>query len=74
MKLLIVCSGNSKAGISPIVRSQGESLKKNGIDLDYFTIVGKGTKGREKIKHLDEKLIAQKIIGVYNKALDNITV
>lgn len=45
MKVLFVSSGNSKAGISPIVRSQGESLKKNGIDLDYFTIVGKGTKG-----------------------------
>ena len=45
MKVLFVSSGNSKAGISQIVRGQGESLKKNGIDLDYFTIVGKGTKG-----------------------------
>ena len=45
MKVLFVSSGNSEAGISPIVRSQGESLKRNGIDLDYFTIVGKGTKG-----------------------------
>ncbi len=45
MKVLFVSSGNSKAGISPIVLSQGESLKRNGIDLDYFTIVGKGTKG-----------------------------
>lgn len=44
-KVLFVSSGNSKAGISPIVRSQDESLKRNGIDLDYFTIVGKGTKG-----------------------------
>ena len=45
MKVLFVSSGNSKAGISPIVRGQGESLKRKGIDLDYFTIVGKGTKG-----------------------------
>jgi len=45
MKVLFVSSGNSKAGISQIVRSQGESLKRAGIDLDYFTIVGKGTKG-----------------------------
>ena len=45
MKVLFVSSGNSKAGISPIVQSQGESLKRNGIDLDYFTIVGKGIKG-----------------------------
>lgn len=45
MKVLFVSSGNSKAGISPIVRSQGDSLRKIGIGLDYFTIVGKGTKG-----------------------------
>jgi glycosyltransferase involved in cell wall biosynthesis len=45
MKVLFVSSGNSPDGISPIVRSQGESLKRNKIDLDYFTIVGKGTKG-----------------------------
>ena len=44
MKVLFVSSGNSEAGISPIVRSQGESLKRNGIDLDCFTILGKGTK------------------------------
>lgn len=45
MKVLFVSSGNLEAGISPIVLRQGESLKKNGIDLDYFTIVEKGTKG-----------------------------
>ena len=33
---------------------------------------GKKTNGREKIKHLDQKIIAQKIIGVYNRVLDNI--
>lgn len=45
VKVLFVSSGNSKAGISPIVRGQGESLTRNGIDLDYFTIVGKGIEG-----------------------------
>ncbi len=33
---------------------------------------GKKTNGREKIKHLDQKIIAEKIIGVYNRVLDNI--
>ncbi len=45
MKILFVCSGNNKFGISPIVKNQGESLKENGIHLDYFTITGKGIKG-----------------------------
>jgi glycosyltransferase involved in cell wall biosynthesis len=45
MKVLFVSSGNSKFGISPIVKNQGESLRHNGIDLDYFTIKGKGIKG-----------------------------
>ena len=35
---------------------------------------GKRTDGREKIKHLDEKIIAEKIIGVYNKVLENIPI
>jgi len=45
MKVLFVSSGNSEFGISPIVKNQGESLKQNGIDLDYFTIKGKGING-----------------------------
>jgi len=45
MKVLFVSSGNSEFGISPIIKNQGESLRKNGIDLDYFTIKGKGIKG-----------------------------
>ncbi|MFW5803753.1 MAG: glycosyltransferase family 4 protein [bacterium] len=45
MKVLFVCSGNSKDGISPIVKAQGESLKKNGIGISYFTIKGKGIIG-----------------------------
>lgn len=45
MKVLFVSSGNSKDGISPIVKNQGESLRQNGVDLYYFTIKGKGFKG-----------------------------
>lgn len=45
MKVLFVCSGNSLLGISPIIKSQGESLKNSGIDIEYFTICGKGILG-----------------------------
>ncbi len=60
MKVLFVSSGNSKSGISPIVKNQGESLKKEGVELEYFTIKGKGLKGYfkgifELKKHLKTK-------------------
>jgi teichuronic acid biosynthesis glycosyltransferase TuaC len=45
MKVLFISSGNSFEGISPIVLNQGESLKKAGIQVDYFTIQGKGAWG-----------------------------
>jgi glycosyltransferase involved in cell wall biosynthesis len=45
MKILFVSSGNSKNGISPIIKNQGESLKNYGLELDFFTIKGKGIKG-----------------------------
>ncbi|GAB4286524.1 MAG: glycosyltransferase family 4 protein [Marinilabiliales bacterium] len=45
MKILFISSGNNKVGISPIVFNQGESLKQQGIDIDYFTIKGKGLWG-----------------------------
>lgn len=45
MKVLFVSSGNSKFGISPIVKNQGISLKKVGVDLDFFTINNKGVIG-----------------------------
>jgi glycosyltransferase involved in cell wall biosynthesis len=40
MKVLFVCSGNSRFGISPVVKSQGESLRNNGIDIEYFAFKG----------------------------------
>jgi teichuronic acid biosynthesis glycosyltransferase TuaC len=45
LKVLFVSSGNSEKGISPIVKAQGESLRRFGVDVEYFTIVGKGVKG-----------------------------
>lgn len=45
MKVLFVCSGNSPFGISPIIKSQGESLKRNGVSIQYFPIYGKGFTG-----------------------------
>ncbi len=40
MKVLFVCSGNSQFGISPVIKSQGESLRNNGIEVEYFTFRG----------------------------------
>jgi teichuronic acid biosynthesis glycosyltransferase TuaC len=45
MKILFVSSGNSQNGISPIIKNQGESIVKAGIELEYFLIKGKGIKG-----------------------------
>jgi len=45
MKVLFVSSGNSDYGIVPFVKNQGESLKKAGVELEFFTVIGKGIKG-----------------------------
>ena len=46
MKILFVSSGNSQDfDIAPFIKSQGESLKRNGIHLEYFLITGNGIKG-----------------------------
>lgn len=42
MKVLFVSSGNAQNGISPIVKNQGISLSKAGLDINYFLINGKG--------------------------------
>ncbi|MBO4905635.1 MAG: glycosyltransferase [Bacteroidaceae bacterium] len=44
MKVLFVGSGNH-AKISPIIKAQGDSLVKAGVDVDYFLIKGKGIRG-----------------------------
>lgn len=59
MKVLFVSSGNSREfGIASFIREQGESLKKIGVEIEFFTISGKCIKGylntirplRKKIK------------------------
>lgn len=45
MKILFISSGNKKEGISSLVYDQGESIKKSGNDLTYYTIKGKGIRG-----------------------------
>lgn len=43
MKVLFVCSGNSKFyDVAPFIRSQGDSLEKQGVDLTYFSVLGRG--------------------------------
>jgi len=44
MKVLFVSSG-TRGNISPIVQNQGESLKRIGVEVDYFIIPDKGFKG-----------------------------
>jgi len=45
MKVLFICSGNSKDRINPVVKIQGDTLRQNGIDVEYFTIKGNGIRG-----------------------------
>jgi teichuronic acid biosynthesis glycosyltransferase TuaC len=45
MKILFVSSGNSGIGISPIVKNQGESLQRLGVNISYYAIKGRGLKG-----------------------------
>jgi len=46
MKVLFVCSGNNKNfDIVPFIKDQGESLKSEGVAVDYFSVVGKGLSG-----------------------------
>ena len=45
MKVLFVSSGNSRYGIVSFIKSQGESLRREGVDLDFYPLKGKGIKG-----------------------------
>jgi teichuronic acid biosynthesis glycosyltransferase TuaC len=66
MKILFVCSGNSKEGISPIVKNQGESVKKQGVNVDYFTIKGKGIKAYIKNILLLRRYLKTKRYDIYH--------
>jgi len=45
VKVLFISSGTGKQGISPLVKNQGESLKRAGIKIDFYTIKKGGLKG-----------------------------
>lgn len=46
MKVLFVASGNSKNfEMSPFIKAQGETLINEGIEVEFFSVVGKGLTG-----------------------------
>src|SRR6056297_2997708 len=46
MRVLFVASGNSNTfDVAPFIKSQGKSLEKLGIKVDYFPVLGKGIIG-----------------------------
>ncbi|WP_207511000.1 glycosyltransferase [Longitalea luteola] len=61
MKVLFVSSGNSKEfDIIPFIKEQGESLKSEGIEVDYYPVHGKGLKGYIKAGFSLRKLLKRK--------------
>lgn len=57
MKVLFICSGNKAGKPGDVVFNQGESLRKQGIQIDYFTIEGGGFSGYFKSISLLRKYI-----------------
>jgi teichuronic acid biosynthesis glycosyltransferase TuaC len=46
MRVLFVCSGNNQSfEIIPFIKEQGDSLGKEGVQVDYYPLVGKGLAG-----------------------------
>jgi len=48
MKILFVSSGNSHYQIVPFIKNQGDSLIKQGYEVDFYPVVGKGIFGYYK--------------------------
>lgn len=59
MNVLFISSGNSSYDVVPFIKVQGESIKAEGVHLEYLTIKGKGISGylkhRSKIKEESKK-------------------
>ena len=56
MKVLFVASGR-QGDANPIIRNQGESLRRAGVELEYFVVSGRGWKSYVKsIKPLRAKI------------------
>jgi teichuronic acid biosynthesis glycosyltransferase TuaC len=61
MKVLFVCSGNCKDfDIIPFIKEQGESLREEGIVVDYYPVKGKGLAGYVKAGLKLRKLLRKK--------------
>lgn len=61
MKVLFVCSGNSKNfDIIPFIKEQGESLRGEGIEVDYYPVTGKGLLGYIQAGFSLRKLLSKK--------------
>jgi teichuronic acid biosynthesis glycosyltransferase TuaC len=45
MRVLFVSAGSFKFGVSPFIKTQGESLRAYGVDVTYFQVEAKGFKG-----------------------------
>jgi len=59
MKVLFVCSGNNeRKGPNTVVKNQAESLKKLGIEVEFYCIVGQGAFGYLKNVPLLRKQLA----------------
>lgn len=55
MKVLFVHSSNTSYGIESFIKSQAESLKEQGIEIDYYPVKGKGIKGYwDNLKYIKE--------------------
>ena len=59
INVLFVSGGNYSEGISPIIVNQGESLRKNGVNVSYYPIKGKGFKGYLKNVPILRKQLAK---------------
>jgi len=66
MRVLFICSGNSTAGISPVVARQGESLERAGLTLDFFPVMGKGLRGYLRSSFLLRRHIKSNIYDIYH--------
>lgn len=45
MKVLFISSGNKTGNGLPIIINQAESLRQAGVDVDHFTVIGRGLWG-----------------------------
>ena len=61
MKVLIVCSyrPHLEKGVAPFISEQVDALRRQGVELEYFMIKGRGWKGYLKhYKALQTKILA----------------